>query len=124
MFRNINVFDLYGTNDYLIKQKKYLVYFLFIVFFVCFLDIVANRINFLYLKDIFNKNKSFKLFDKNKYLININNNSDSDKDEYDTDNIIDDDCELLKKNKIKKDKFKSKDDEVGKRKNFSMELED
>jgi alkyl sulfatase BDS1-like metallo-beta-lactamase superfamily hydrolase len=87
-----------------------------IVFFVCFLDIFANRINFKYLKGLFNKDKSFILFDKNKYLIEVNNNSlnysDSNKDEYEKDNIIiDEDYELLKKN-ISDNKIKNSDFEL------------
>ena len=113
IFKEINV---YGTNEYIITKKKYLVYFLSIIFFVCFLDIFANRINFRYLKGLFNKDESFILFDKNKYLIEVNNNSlnysDSYKDEYEKDNIIiDEDYELLKKN-ISDNKIKNSDFEL------------
>ena len=96
--------NLYGTNDYLIDKKKYFVYFLFVVFFVCFLDIAANRINFKYVKNIFNENKSFLLFDTNKYLLDgVNNGVFNDDYEKENNNVIDDDCELLKKNNINKD---------------------
>ena len=96
--------NLYGTNDYLIDKKKYFVYFLFVVFFVCFLDIALNRINFKYVKNIFNENKSFLLFDTNKYLLDgVNNGVFSDDYEKENNNVIDDDCELLKKNNINKD---------------------
>jgi magnesium-transporting ATPase (P-type) len=111
IFKEINVYD---TNEYLITKKKYLVYFMSIVFFVCFLDIFANRINFKYLKGLFNKDKSFILFDKNKYLIEVNNNSlnSDDKDEYEKDNIIfDEDYELLKKN-VSNNKIKNSDFEL------------
>ena len=105
LINTFNLSTLLGSDMYLIYKIKYLVYSLFVVFFVCFLDITANRINLKYIKNIFNNKKSFLLFDKDKYLIDGINKGvfiDTDND-FVKDNIIDDDCELLKKENSRKD---------------------
>ena len=129
-FNYFDLSNLYGIYDYIIDKKKYFVYFLFIVFFVSFLDITSNRINFKYLKNIFDENKSFLLFDKDKYLIDginngVFNNSDSDKDEYEkeSNSFIDDDCKLLKNDIIKNDISSNSINENDQRKNIKMELD-
>ena len=102
--------DVYGTNEQLINKKKYFMFFVFTVFFTCFLDIAANRINFKYLLNAFNENKSFFLFETDKYLIDgINRgvfpNENEGNENDDKERIfIDDDRELLKNqnNKIEK----------------------
>ena len=92
--------NLLGSNEYIINTSKYFVYFLSVILFVCFLDIMTNRINFKYLKNVFNKNKSFLLFDKDRYLIDgINKGVFNENIEFENEkesNIIDDDCEFLK----------------------------
>ena len=94
-----------GCNDYIINKGKYFFYFLFIVFFVCFIDIIFNRINFAYINDICNKEKDFYFFKSNKFLIDgINegsfyiNNNDKMNNINIMDNIEDDDIQLLKNN--------------------------
>ena len=106
MIRDFNYSNILGTNENLINQRKYFVFFLFVIFFVCFEDIAANRINFKYLKNTFNPSKSFHLFQKDKYLIDginkgvfIFNDVDNDKEK----NFIDDDRELLKNQNNKRD---------------------
>ena len=90
---------LIGSNEYLIITSKYFIYILSVIFFVCLLDIIANRINFKYLKNIFNESKSFLLFDKDRYLIDgINEGVFNENDELEKEsNIIEDDYEYLKK---------------------------
>ena len=101
--------DIYGTNEHLINKKKYFIFFVFTVFFTCFLDIAANRINFKYFLNVFNENKPFFFFETDKYLIDgINRgvfpNENEGNENDDKERIfIDDDRELLKnQNKIGK----------------------
>ena len=104
MIKDFSYDNILGTNDNLISQRKYFIFFLFVIFFVCFIDLAVNRINFKYVKNIFKPNESFYLFQKDKYLIDginkgvfIHNDIDNDKEK----NFIDDDRELLKNQNIK-----------------------
>ena len=95
--------NIMGCNEYIITKQKYFFYFLFMVFFICFLDIAFNRINFSYVRNICGKEKNF-FFKTNKFLIDgINEGAFDVNDGVKLDNInnidnIDDDCQLLKKN--------------------------
>ena len=95
--------NIMGCNEYIITKEKYFFYFLFMVFFICFLVITFNRINFSYVKNICGKEKNF-FFKTNKFLIDgINEGAFDVNDGVKLDNInnidnIDDDCQLLKKN--------------------------
>ena len=126
---NFSYLNILDTNEHLINKRKYFVFFLFVIFFVCFLDIAANRINFKYLINTFKENKSFLLFEKDKYLIDgINKgifiNSDNEKDENDKDKyFIDDDRELLKNQNGKKDINYNNSINENSDKKFNIELE-
>ena len=124
LFDKIDILDMFskasaitGCNDYIINKIKYFLYFLFVVFFTCFFDIMFNRINFCYIKNICKKNKSFLFFKTSKYLIDGVNEGVFD-EEYKIEkknmNIIEnidnndndnDDCQLLKINNHKKDEI-------------------